>query len=114
MCGHAPLPLPQTYVQFWPTQGEDDYGRFHVQLISEEPGAGFTTWTLVLSNRQQVGPLLREMANSFEKNLCKSWEDELSTGFNLGSKSQLEMAEGFGGVLEGHWPEQGLFPWERG
>lgn len=60
MCDHAPLPLPQTYVQFWPTQGEDDYGRFHVQLISEEPGAGFTTWTLVLSNRQQVGPLLRD------------------------------------------------------
>lgn len=51
------------------------------------------------------------MANSFEKSLCKSWEDELSTGFNLGSKSQLEMAEGSGGVLEGHWPEQGLFPW---
>ncbi|XP_068032561.1 receptor-type tyrosine-protein phosphatase kappa-like [Anomalospiza imberbis] len=45
--------LDETYVQFWPTQGEDDYGRFHVQLISEEPGAGFTTWTLVLSNRQQ-------------------------------------------------------------
>ncbi|KAM4753151.1 receptor-type tyrosine-protein phosphatase T-like isoform 1-T1 [Cyanocitta cristata] len=45
--------LDKTYVQFWPTQGEDDYGRFHVQLISEEPGAGFTTWTLVLSNRQQ-------------------------------------------------------------
>ncbi|KAM6991189.1 uncharacterized protein RBU47_015700 [Passerculus sandwichensis] len=45
--------LDKTYVQFWPSQGEDDYGRFHVQLISEEPGAGFTTWTLVLSNRQQ-------------------------------------------------------------
>ncbi|XP_041263354.1 receptor-type tyrosine-protein phosphatase kappa-like, partial [Onychostruthus taczanowskii] len=45
--------LDKTYVQFWPTQGEGDYGRFHVQLISEEPGAGFTTWTLVLSNRQQ-------------------------------------------------------------
>ncbi|XP_063279150.1 uncharacterized protein LOC134564302 isoform X3 [Prinia subflava] len=45
--------LDKTYVQFWPTQDEDDYGRFHVQLISEEPGAGFTTWTLVLSNRQQ-------------------------------------------------------------
>ncbi|XP_048147782.1 receptor-type tyrosine-protein phosphatase kappa-like isoform X4 [Corvus hawaiiensis] len=45
--------LDKTYVLFWPTQGEDDYGRFHVQLISEEPGAGFTTWTLVLSNRQQ-------------------------------------------------------------
>ncbi|XP_015470817.1 receptor-type tyrosine-protein phosphatase kappa-like [Parus major] len=45
--------LDKTYVQFWPTQGEDDYGRFHVQLIAEEPGAGFTTWTLVLSNRQQ-------------------------------------------------------------
>lgn len=59
MCDHAPLTLPQTYAQFWPIQGEDDYGRFHVQLISEEPGSGFTTWTLVLSNRQQVGPLLR-------------------------------------------------------
>lgn len=59
VCDQAPLALPQTYVQFWPSQGEDDYGRFHVQLISEEPGAGFTTWTLVLSNRQQVGPLLR-------------------------------------------------------
>ncbi|XP_066037075.1 receptor-type tyrosine-protein phosphatase kappa-like isoform X1 [Chamaea fasciata] len=45
--------LDKTYVQFWPTEGEDDYGRFHVQLISDEPGAGFTTWTLVLSNRQQ-------------------------------------------------------------
>ncbi|XP_053858626.1 receptor-type tyrosine-protein phosphatase kappa-like [Vidua macroura] len=45
--------LDKTYVHFWPTQGEDDYGRFRVQLISEEPGAGFTTWTLVLSNRQQ-------------------------------------------------------------
>ncbi|XP_036259213.1 receptor-type tyrosine-protein phosphatase kappa-like [Molothrus ater] len=45
--------LDKTYVRFWPSQGEDDYGRFHVQLISEEPGAGFTTWTLVLSNRQQ-------------------------------------------------------------
>ncbi|XP_059729180.1 receptor-type tyrosine-protein phosphatase kappa-like isoform X4 [Haemorhous mexicanus] len=45
--------LDKTYMQFWPIQGEDDYGRFHVQLISEEPGAGFTTWTLVLSNRQQ-------------------------------------------------------------
>ncbi|KAM3655219.1 receptor-type tyrosine-protein phosphatase T-like [Ammospiza maritima maritima] len=45
--------LDKTYVQFWPSQGEDDYGRFHVQLISEEPGAGFTTWTLVLNNRQQ-------------------------------------------------------------
>ncbi|XP_053788711.1 receptor-type tyrosine-protein phosphatase kappa-like isoform X2 [Vidua chalybeata] len=45
--------LDKTYVHFWPTQGEDDYGRFHVQIISEEPGAGFTTWTLDLSNRQQ-------------------------------------------------------------
>ncbi|XP_030114100.4 receptor-type tyrosine-protein phosphatase mu [Taeniopygia guttata] len=45
--------LDKTYAQFWPIQGEDDYGRFHVQLISEEPGSGFTTWTLVLSNRQQ-------------------------------------------------------------
>ncbi|RMC16536.1 hypothetical protein DUI87_06473 [Hirundo rustica rustica] len=63
--------LDKTYVQFWPTQGEDDYGRFHVQLISEEPGAGFTTWTLVLSNRQQEQyGLCYELAlgylNSFE------------------------------------------------
>ncbi|XP_051660561.1 receptor-type tyrosine-protein phosphatase kappa-like [Manacus candei] len=45
--------LDKTYVEFWPTQGEDDYGRFHVQLVSEEPGAGFTAWTLALTNRQQ-------------------------------------------------------------
>ncbi|XP_009076477.1 PREDICTED: receptor-type tyrosine-protein phosphatase T-like [Acanthisitta chloris] len=45
--------LDKTYVDFWPTQGEDDYGRFHVQLISEEPGAGFMAWTLALTNRQQ-------------------------------------------------------------
>ncbi|KAM7077496.1 receptor-type tyrosine-protein phosphatase T-like [Ciconia maguari] len=45
--------LDKTYVEFWPTQGEAVYGRFHVHLISEEPGAGFTAWTLALTNRQQ-------------------------------------------------------------
>ncbi|XP_075596371.1 receptor-type tyrosine-protein phosphatase U isoform X2 [Balearica regulorum gibbericeps] len=45
--------LDETYVEFWPTQGEAAYGRFHVHLISEEPGAGFTAWTLALTNRQQ-------------------------------------------------------------
>nr|XP_047912739.1 receptor-type tyrosine-protein phosphatase mu-like [Anser cygnoides] len=45
--------LDKTYVEVWPTQGEAIYGRFHVQLLSEEPGAGFTVWTLALTNRQQ-------------------------------------------------------------
>ncbi|XP_010120276.1 PREDICTED: receptor-type tyrosine-protein phosphatase alpha-like, partial [Chlamydotis macqueenii] len=45
--------LDKTYVEFWPTQGEDAYGRFHVLLISEEPGHGFTAWTLALTNQQQ-------------------------------------------------------------
>ncbi|XP_076219016.1 receptor-type tyrosine-protein phosphatase T-like isoform X2 [Aptenodytes patagonicus] len=45
--------LDKTYVEFWPTQGEAAYGRFHVHRISEEPGAGFTAWTLALTNRQQ-------------------------------------------------------------
>ncbi|XP_071436492.1 receptor-type tyrosine-protein phosphatase alpha-like [Pithys albifrons albifrons] len=45
--------LDKTYVEFWPTQSEEDYGCFHVRLISEEPGAGFTAWTLALTNRQQ-------------------------------------------------------------
>ncbi|KAK2512179.1 hypothetical protein Q9233_016451 [Columba guinea] len=45
--------LDQTYVEFWPTQDEAAYGRFHVHLISEEPGDGFTTWTLALTNKQQ-------------------------------------------------------------
>ncbi|XP_042660810.1 receptor-type tyrosine-protein phosphatase kappa [Tyto alba] len=45
--------LDKTYVEFWPTQGEAAYGRFHVHLISEEPGVGFTSWTLALINRQQ-------------------------------------------------------------
>ncbi|KAM6035204.1 receptor-type tyrosine-protein phosphatase U-like isoform 2-T2 [Theristicus caerulescens] len=45
--------LDKTYVEFWPTQGEAVYGRFHVCLISEEPGVGFTTWKLSLTNRQQ-------------------------------------------------------------
>ncbi|XP_059690128.1 receptor-type tyrosine-protein phosphatase kappa-like [Gavia stellata] len=45
--------LDETYMDFWPTQGEAAYGRFHVHLISEEPGAGFTAWTLALTNRQQ-------------------------------------------------------------
>ena len=51
---------PQTYVEFWPTQGEAAYGRFDVHLISEEPGDGFTAWTLALTNRQQVGSLHRD------------------------------------------------------
>ncbi|XP_010220017.1 PREDICTED: receptor-type tyrosine-protein phosphatase T-like [Tinamus guttatus] len=45
--------LDQTYMEFWPTQGEAIYGRFHVQMISEEPGAGFTVRTLALTNQQQ-------------------------------------------------------------
>ncbi|KAM6104749.1 receptor-type tyrosine-protein phosphatase kappa-like [Pterocles gutturalis] len=45
--------LDKTYVEFWPAQGEAAYGRFHVRLISEEPGVGFTAWTLALTNRQQ-------------------------------------------------------------
>ncbi|XP_074788091.1 receptor-type tyrosine-protein phosphatase T-like [Athene noctua] len=45
--------LDKTYVEFWPTQGEAAYGRFHIHLISEEPGVGFTAWTLALTNRQQ-------------------------------------------------------------
>jgi len=51
---------PQTYMEFWPTQGEAAYGRFHVNLISEEPGAGFTAWRLALTNGQQVGSLHRD------------------------------------------------------
>lgn len=47
---------PQTYLAFWPVHGEASYGRFHVELISEEPGAGFTIRTLTVTNRQQVGP----------------------------------------------------------
>uniref|UniRef100_A0A8D0L4V4 Tyrosine-protein phosphatase non-receptor type 20 n=1 Tax=Sphenodon punctatus TaxID=8508 RepID=A0A8D0L4V4_SPHPU len=45
--------LDQTYLEFWPTQGESTYGSFHVQLISEEPGAGFITRRLTLINRKQ-------------------------------------------------------------
>ncbi|KAM8983733.1 receptor-type tyrosine-protein phosphatase U-like isoform 5-T5 [Ara ararauna] len=45
--------LDETYAEFWPKQGEAAYGRFHVHLISEEPGAGFTAWTLALTNKQQ-------------------------------------------------------------
>ncbi|PKU32550.1 receptor-type tyrosine-protein phosphatase mu-like [Limosa lapponica baueri] len=45
--------LDKTYVEFWPTQGEAAYGRFHVHLISEEPGDDFTAWKLALTNRQQ-------------------------------------------------------------
>ncbi|XP_063176978.1 receptor-type tyrosine-protein phosphatase kappa-like isoform X2 [Chroicocephalus ridibundus] len=45
--------LDKTYVEFWPTQGEAAYGRFHVHLISEDPGDDFTAWTLALTNRQQ-------------------------------------------------------------
>ncbi|XP_030368581.1 receptor-type tyrosine-protein phosphatase kappa-like isoform X3 [Strigops habroptila] len=45
--------LDETYAEFWPMQGEAAYGRFHVHLISEEPGAGFTAWTLALTNKQQ-------------------------------------------------------------
>lgn len=51
---------PQTYVEFWPTQGEAAYGRFHVHLISEESGAGFAAWTLGVTNRQQVGSFHRD------------------------------------------------------
>lgn len=53
-------PYPQTYVKFWPTQGEAAYGRFHVHLISEESAAGFASWTLGVTNRQQVGSLHRD------------------------------------------------------
>ncbi|XP_043371143.1 receptor-type tyrosine-protein phosphatase U-like isoform X3 [Dermochelys coriacea] len=45
--------LDQTYLAFWPMHGEASYGRFHVKLISEEPGAGFTIRTLAVTNRQQ-------------------------------------------------------------
>ncbi|KAM4639341.1 receptor-type tyrosine-protein phosphatase kappa-like isoform 2-T2 [Amazona ochrocephala] len=45
--------LDETYAEFWPKQGEAAYGRFHVRLISEEPGAGFTAWTLAVTNKQQ-------------------------------------------------------------
>ncbi|XP_049651200.1 receptor-type tyrosine-protein phosphatase kappa-like isoform X6 [Accipiter gentilis] len=45
--------LDKTYVEFWPTQGEAAYGRFHVHLVSEEPGVSFTAWTFALTNRQQ-------------------------------------------------------------
>ncbi|XP_043402968.1 receptor-type tyrosine-protein phosphatase kappa isoform X3 [Chelonia mydas] len=45
--------LDQTYLAFWPAHGEASYGRFHVELISEEPGAGFTIRTLAVTNRQQ-------------------------------------------------------------
>ncbi|KAM9138776.1 receptor-type tyrosine-protein phosphatase kappa-like isoform 2-T2 [Pangshura tecta] len=45
--------LDQTYLAFWPAYGDASYGRFHVELISEEPGAGFTIRTLAVTNRQQ-------------------------------------------------------------
>ncbi|XP_009955762.1 PREDICTED: receptor-type tyrosine-protein phosphatase mu-like, partial [Leptosomus discolor] len=45
--------LDKTYVEFWPTQGEAAYGRFHVHLISEELGVDFAAWTLSVTNRQQ-------------------------------------------------------------
>ncbi|XP_065454673.1 receptor-type tyrosine-protein phosphatase kappa-like isoform X2 [Chrysemys picta bellii] len=45
--------LDQTYLAFWPAHGEASYGRFHVKLISEEPGVGFTIRTLAVTNRQQ-------------------------------------------------------------
>uniref|UniRef100_A0A8C9FSF1 protein-tyrosine-phosphatase n=1 Tax=Pavo cristatus TaxID=9049 RepID=A0A8C9FSF1_PAVCR len=45
--------LDKTYVEVWPTQGKAIHGHFHIQWISEEPGAGFTVWTLELTNRQQ-------------------------------------------------------------
>ncbi|XP_067399680.1 receptor-type tyrosine-protein phosphatase epsilon-like [Emydura macquarii macquarii] len=45
--------LDQTYLEFWPAQGEASYGQFHVQLIAEEPGAGFTIRTLAVTNRKQ-------------------------------------------------------------
>ncbi|OXB52798.1 hypothetical protein ASZ78_015592 [Callipepla squamata] len=46
--------LDKTYVEVWPTQGKAIYGHFHIQWISEEPGAGFTVRMLSLTNRQQV------------------------------------------------------------
>ncbi|OXB79192.1 UNVERIFIED_CONTAM: hypothetical protein H355_006651, partial [Colinus virginianus] len=46
--------LDKTYVEVWPTQGTAIYGHFHIQWISEEPGAGFTVQMLSLTNRQQV------------------------------------------------------------
>ncbi|XP_074850552.1 receptor-type tyrosine-protein phosphatase kappa-like [Carettochelys insculpta] len=45
--------LDQTYLPFWPAQGAASYGHFHVTLISEEPGAAFTTRTLAVTNKQQ-------------------------------------------------------------
>ncbi|XP_015703929.1 receptor-type tyrosine-protein phosphatase kappa-like [Coturnix japonica] len=45
--------LDKTYVEVWPTQGKAIHGHFHIQWISEEPGAGFTVWTLALTNKQQ-------------------------------------------------------------
>ncbi|XP_052526095.1 receptor-type tyrosine-protein phosphatase kappa-like isoform X3 [Tympanuchus pallidicinctus] len=45
--------LDETYVEIWPTQGKAIHGHFHIQWISEEAGAGFTVWTLALTNRQQ-------------------------------------------------------------
>lgn len=60
LCVITRVSHPQTYVEFWPTQGEAAYGRFHVHLISEEPGVSFTAWTFALTNRQQVGSLHRD------------------------------------------------------
>nr|XP_032643190.1 receptor-type tyrosine-protein phosphatase alpha-like [Chelonoidis abingdonii] len=53
--------LDQTYPAFWPAHGEASYGRFHVELISEEPGAGFTIRTLAVTNRQQPKKPAREI-----------------------------------------------------
>lgn len=60
LCVITHVCVSQTYVEFWPTQGEAAYGRFHVHLISEDPGDDFTAWTLALTNRQQVGSLHSE------------------------------------------------------
>lgn len=67
MCHHAFI-YPQTYVEVWPTQGRAVHGHFHIQWISKEPRAGFTVWTLALSNRQQVG-FGTAMTKSFENSL---------------------------------------------
>ncbi|XP_061875327.1 receptor-type tyrosine-protein phosphatase kappa isoform X2 [Colius striatus] len=51
--GYINAVFANTHVEFWPTKGAAAYGRFHVHLISEEPGTAFTAWTLALTNRQQ-------------------------------------------------------------
>ncbi|XP_050799494.1 receptor-type tyrosine-protein phosphatase kappa-like isoform X3 [Gopherus flavomarginatus] len=53
--------LDQTYLTFWPVYGEASYGHFHVELISEELGAGFIIRTLAVTNRQQPKKPAREI-----------------------------------------------------